>query len=111
MIVRTFSWDFYHRNLLEVAEWRDLLEGTGFTVVTIKHFQPDWFTFWFRMLRLAGTRGFGSYIPSVRDLIWSRCHSRLVHMVRRSVEETECGGNIFFIAQKVKADGSTAIGE
>jgi len=93
--------DFYHRNLLETEEWEALLTKNGFSVVSIRHFQPDWFSFYYWMLRFLGRRGFGRFIPSIRERVWRIRGNRLVDMVRRSISETtKGGGNIFVIAKK-----------
>jgi SAM-dependent methyltransferase len=93
--------DFYHRNLLEVEEWRALLTRNGFSLVSIRHFQPDWFSFYYWMLRFLGQRGLGRFVPSIRERVWRIRGERLVEMVRRSISETtKCGGNIFVIAKK-----------
>lgn len=47
----------FHINLLEVPEWTKFLEDAGFQIMTQEEFQPDWFTFWFRMFRFFGDRG------------------------------------------------------
>jgi SAM-dependent methyltransferase len=93
--------DFYHRNLLEVEEWQSLLTKNGFSVVSIRHFQPDWFSFYYWMLRFLGRRGLGRFIPSIRERVWRVRGNQLVGMVRRSISETaKLGGNIFVIAKK-----------
>lgn len=93
--------DFYHRNLLEVEEWKPLLAKNGFSVVSIRHFQPDWFSFYYWMFRFLGRRGLGRLIPSIRERVWRIGGKRLVEMVRCSISETtERGGNIFVIAKK-----------
>jgi SAM-dependent methyltransferase len=94
--------DFYHRNLLEVADWESLLKRNGLSIVSIRHFQPDWFSFYYWMLRFLGRRGLGRFVPSIRERVWRFRGKRLVEMVRRSISETaEGGGNIFVIARKL----------
>jgi SAM-dependent methyltransferase len=94
--------DFYHRNLLEVEEWQSLLTKNGFSIVSIRHFQPDWFSFYYWMLRFLGRRGLGRFIPSIRERVWRIRGKRLVEMVRCSISETtKRGGNIFVIAKKI----------
>jgi SAM-dependent methyltransferase len=94
--------DFYHRNLLEAEEWEALLIKNGFFVVSIRHFQPDWFSFYYWMLRFLGRRGLGRFIPSIRERVWRVRGNRLVEMVRRSISGSgNQGGNIFVIARKL----------
>jgi SAM-dependent methyltransferase len=95
-----YNSESYHRNLLEAEEWSVILVRTGFAVKRIIHFQPDWFTFWFRMFRLLGDRGLSMFIPGVRERLWQRYRLRLVEMVRRSINETQVGCNIFVVARK-----------
>lgn len=95
--------EYHHWNLLDVEDWEKRLHAHGFSVDLVKSYQPDWFTFWYRMFRLAGNRGLGRFMPTIRTRIWNRFQVRLVEMVRRSVHETQKGANIFVIARKVAA--------
>lgn len=92
--------EYHHWNLLDVEDWEKRLHAHGFSVDLMKPYQPDWFTFWYRMFRLVGDRGLGRFIPTIRTRIWNRFQVRLVEMVRRSVHETQKGANIFVIARK-----------
>lgn len=98
---RRFNYDAFHRNLFEVDEWRDLLQQHGFSVITLKPFQPERFTFWFRMSRLVGSRfGLAILFPHIQERLWTRFNSQIVGMVRESINNTVTGGNIFVIAKK-----------
>jgi ubiquinone/menaquinone biosynthesis C-methylase UbiE len=90
----------YHRNLFEAEEWRCMLERHGFTIFRLMQFQPDWFTFWFRMFRLLGDKGLNMFIPGIREIAWRRYKLQLVNMVRDSIKETTVGNNIFVVARK-----------
>jgi len=90
----------FHRNLLEPDEWKHLLYKSGFEVVLVQSYQPDWFTFWYRMLRLLGRRGLPAIFPGITDIVWKICRSELVEMVRKSISETTTGGNILVVARK-----------
>jgi hypothetical protein len=93
--------DFYHRNLLEAEEWEALLKKNELVVESIGHFQPDWFSYHYWMLRFLGQRGVGRFIPSIRERVWRRRGSRLVEMVRESISDPGArGGNIFVVAKK-----------
>lgn len=98
---RRINMDFYHRNLLEVDEWKQLLKESGFSITNLRQYQPDWFTFWFRMFRLFGNRGLGVLFPDIRDMVWRRYESKILEMVRLSIDQTAVGSNIFVVAQKV----------
>lgn len=89
-----------HHNLLSPDEWRHLLARHGFVVEVSKPYQPDWFTYWYRMFRLVGRRGLGFLFPSLDEKIWRRFGSRLIHMVRTSIKSTSAGGNIFIVCRK-----------
>lgn len=95
--------EYHHWNLLDVEDWQKRLHAHGFSIDLLKPYQPDWFTFWYRMFRLAGNRGLGRFIPTLRTRIWNRFHPRLIGMVRRSIHETQNGANVFVIARKVAA--------
>ena len=90
----------FHRNLLEPDEWKRLLHKVGFEVVSVQPYQPDWFTFWYRMLRLFGKRGLPAIFPGIADLVWKMYGAELVEMVRKSISETTIGGNILVVARK-----------
>ncbi|MBI3994704.1 MAG: class I SAM-dependent methyltransferase [Nitrospirae bacterium] len=95
--------EYHHWNLLDAEDWEKRLRAHGFSIDLLKPYQPDWFTFWYRMFRLAGDRGLGRFFPTIRSRIWRRFHSRLIGMVRRSIQETRNGANIFVIARKEPA--------
>jgi SAM-dependent methyltransferase len=88
-----------HRNLLEADEWVRRLEAIGLIPETIRHYQPDWFTFWYRMLRLLGPRGLGR-VPALRTASWHVLGPRLIAMVRESIADTTDGANLFMVARK-----------
>jgi SAM-dependent methyltransferase len=91
--------EYHHRNLLAPEEWADRLGRHGFRVIELTRYQPDWFTFWYRALRVFGDRGLGRVVPDVRRRVWRRCGPRLVRMVRRSIDATASGGSAFVIAR------------
>lgn len=93
--------DYFHRNLLEIDAWRSLLDKHGLAVVSIHQYQPVWFSFYYWMFRFLGRRGLGRVYPNIREHVWRRSKTRIVHMVRRSIgNSTAIGGNIFVIARK-----------
>lgn len=92
--------EYCHRNLLRLEQWRALLEDHGFSIMVLDQFQPDWFTFWFRMFRFLGNRGLGRIVPGIGTKVWESHKTRLVDMVHKSVNDTESGANIFVIAKK-----------
>jgi SAM-dependent methyltransferase len=100
---RQVNADYFHRNLLEVDEWRNLLARHGLALVSICEYQPAWFSFYYMMFRFFGNRVLGRVIPNIRSVVWRRHKERLVDMVRRSTDGTvRSGGNLFAIAQKVR---------
>jgi hypothetical protein len=74
--------------------------GYGFEIGHIILFQPAKFTFWFRMCQLIGRRGLTLFIPKINKIIWMRFRPFWLHLVKDSIDHTQCGGNIFVIAQK-----------
>ena len=88
-----------HRNLLEEAEWLTRLAHHGFRPLVVQQYQPDWFTFWYRMLRFLGPRALGR-APGIQQAVWGVCGARLVEMVRRSIHETDRGANVFVVAER-----------
>jgi SAM-dependent methyltransferase len=92
--------EYHHKNLLSADDWKSLIEHHGFTIVVLKQFQPDWFTFWYRMFRLIGERGLGRIIPDIGVRIWTKYHLDIIDMIRMSVSETKKGANIFVIVRK-----------
>jgi SAM-dependent methyltransferase len=91
-----------HRNLFEATEWVRRVERCGFAAEVVRHYQPDWFTYWYRMLRLVGPRGLGM-IPGAQAACWRACGTRLVAMVRESITTTADGANVFILARKQAA--------
>lgn len=91
---------YYHRNLMTVDGWKKRLEDVGFTIELVRHYQPDWFTYGYRMLRLAGQNAFGRIIPRLHDRLWGRCRRRLLGWVRKSLAQTTEGANVFIIARR-----------
>lgn len=89
-----------HHNLLSQGEWQRLLARHGFVVEVSKPYQPDGFTYWYRMLRLVGRRGLGILFRSLDERIWKTFGGRLVDMVRASVNSTSAGGNLFIVCRK-----------
>lgn len=93
--------DYYHRNLLEISEWQSLLAKHGLVVVSIRQFQPEWFTFYYWMLRFSGRNALGRLFPNIREKIWQHRGDSLVAMVKDSIGgNTARGGNIFVMAKK-----------
>jgi SAM-dependent methyltransferase len=90
----------YHRNLLTEAQWREELKRAGFGVDLVIHYQPDWFTFWYRFHRFSGPRAFGRLVRNLNDKLWRRYRERYVDAVRESISRTVDGGNIFVVARK-----------
>jgi len=90
---------YYHRNLFSPGEWRARLEAAGFEIEELRPFQPEKFTFWYRMFRLFGRKGLGRLIPDPAAKLWRVCRRGLVRMVRQSIERTTEGANIFVIAR------------
>ena len=88
-----------HHNLLHESEWLARLETHGLRPVVVRQYQPDWFTFWYRMLRLLGPRGLGR-IPGAQELFWRQRGRRLVEMVRTSITSTTLGANLFVLAER-----------
>jgi SAM-dependent methyltransferase len=96
--------DCYHRNLLELAQWRTLLRKHGLEITSLRTYQPDWFTFYYWMFRFFGNRGLGRFFPTIRQRILRRHGTRIVGMIRSSIGGTdECGGNALVVARKLPA--------
>ena len=100
-VARQLNWESFHRNLFEPYYWQELLSKKGFAVEKIVHFQPAYFTFWHRMCRLSGKRGFAMFIPSINKIVWEKFRTHWVELVRDSVLHTQNGGNIFVVARKL----------
>ncbi|MEQ1855566.1 MAG: class I SAM-dependent methyltransferase [Longimicrobiales bacterium] len=88
-----------HRNMMTRAEWLERLERVGFSPSVVREYQPDWFTYWYRMLRLLGPRGLGR-VPGVQAACWRLWGGRWADMVRSSISETEDGACLFVIAER-----------
>jgi hypothetical protein len=67
--------------------------------VLVREYQPEKFTFWYRMLRLCGPRGLGA-IPYVQPLLWRLLGPTWVEMVRASISRTTEGANVFVVARR-----------
>jgi SAM-dependent methyltransferase len=92
--------EYWHRNLLTEQQWSELLHKTGFEVKSIHPYQPDWFTFWYRMYRFFGNRGLGRFIPNIRQRVWTLFHKKIVRMIEESISTQAPGSNIFVFAEK-----------
>jgi len=92
--------EYRHHNLFEPHEWLERLEQRGFRICHSQQYQPDWYTFWYRMFRLLGQRGLGRFLPGIQRAAWLRYRDRLVRMVRESIEQTPEGGSLFVIAER-----------
>ncbi len=92
--------EYYHRNLLSIGDWTGLLNYHGFSLNLAKQYQPDWFTFWYRMFRFFGERGLGRLSPKIRETVWKRYNSTIIYMVKSSITVAENGANVFVIARK-----------
>lgn len=91
---------YWHRNLWTEQHWREVLQAAGFTLVEVRRFQPSWFTFHYRMLRLAGRRAFGRFLPSLSERLWRRYRTSYVAMVRASLQNPADGSNLYVVARK-----------
>jgi SAM-dependent methyltransferase len=90
-----------HCNLLTESEWRKRLKDYGFTVDLVIHYQPDWYTFWYRFHRLSGPRALGRFIADLDVKLWNRYRHRYLAAVRESIEQTSDGANIFVNARRL----------
>ena len=98
---RQVNADYFHRNLLESERWQEVLARNGLQVLSIRAYQPAWFTFYYMMLRFFGNRILGRIIPNIRRKVWQRYGRRMIEMVRKSISDgTASGGNIFIVAKK-----------
>jgi SAM-dependent methyltransferase len=97
---RSVNKESYHRNLFGESEWRRALTAAGFAVDLVVHYQPDWFTFWYRFHRLSGPRALGRIIPDLDRKLWNRMREKYLTAVRESIERTLSGANIFVIAHR-----------
>jgi SAM-dependent methyltransferase len=89
-----------HHNLFGADEWCARLRAHGLEPVLVQHYQPDWFTYWYRMFRLVGDRGLGHFVPGLRRRIWERRQGRLMAMVRDSIRPRTDGANVFVVARR-----------
>lgn len=90
----------FHRNLLTEPQWRAALSSAGFAADLVIHYQPDWYTFWYRFHRLSGPRALGRVIPNLDRKLWRGLRSRYLKALRASIETTSDGANIFVIAHR-----------
>ncbi|MBF0472172.1 MAG: class I SAM-dependent methyltransferase [Nitrospirae bacterium] len=88
----------YHRNLFDADWWTNTLHKHGFKIVTIKHYQPDWFTFYYWMSRFIDKVGLIS--NELKMKIWEKCKDSAIKMIKTSIKDTNEGANIFIIARK-----------
>jgi SAM-dependent methyltransferase len=94
--------DCYHRNLLEIPEWEALLRANHLTVVSLRPYQPDWFTFYYWTFRFFGNRGFGRFFPNIRHAILKKYRTEFLDMISSSIGVGhETGGNILVVARKL----------
>jgi SAM-dependent methyltransferase len=94
-----------HRNLKSASEWIRCLSMHGLETEVMIEYQPDWMTFWYRMLRFCGPRGLGR-IPGFQDMCWRLWLGTWVRMVRRSISGVRNGANVFILARKREPTGA-----
>lgn len=92
--------EYWHRNLLSEEQWTSLLEQNGLVIKKLHSYQPDWFTFWYRMYRFFGNKGLGRLIPGIRRKIWSLFHRDIIRMVEQSISMKGRGSNVLIWAEK-----------
>ena len=93
--------EYFHRNLLEPDEWKQLIERHGLSVELLQEYQPRRFTFWYYMLRLLGKRGLGFILPDINRRVWRRYGERMVSAVEQSIYASQSdGANVCIIAKK-----------
>lgn len=86
---------FYHRHLLEEAQWIKLLQDMGFTIVNFQPYQPYWFTIMYRLINSFGLwKIMGLKMPPhfLKRLF--------IKIIKNSTFKTKKGGNIFVVAEK-----------
>ncbi len=94
--------DCFHRNLLEIADWEALLRKHRLEIVSLRTYQPDWFTFYYWTFRFFGNRGLGRFFPKIRESIFRRYQKGLIGMIRSSIGGTnDSGGNVMVVARKL----------
>lgn len=89
---------WFHRNLYDENKWENLLNEHNFSIISLKHYQPDWFTLYYWIYRFL-EKSFSFYLP-FKHILWNRSKKRIIDQVRNSIEHTDVGGNIFVIALK-----------
>src|SRR3569833_2123254 len=98
---RQVNADYYHRNLMEVSDWRALLAKHDLSIVQVQEYQPAWFSYYYMMFRFLGNRALGRFFPNIRQSVWNKHSAKLADMVRRSIDGTvRQGGNICVVAEK-----------
>ena len=97
---RVVNKESFHRNLFGETQWREVLSTAGFATDLVLHYQPDWFTFWYRFHRLSGPKALGRIIPDLDRKLWNRMETKYLAAVRESIESTTSGANIFVIAHR-----------
>jgi SAM-dependent methyltransferase len=87
---------FVHRNLLPAEEWERRLKNVGFSLEQMHFYQPEWFTFLYRVLNTRLAR-YGART----GLQYSKLGlSSAAKVVERSIGSATDGGNIFVIARR-----------
>lgn len=93
--------EYFHRNLLEPSEWKQLVERHGLSVEMLQEYQPRRFTFWYYMLRFLGKRGLGFIVPGINARVWRRYGERMVSAVKQSISVPQPdGANVCIVAKK-----------
>jgi SAM-dependent methyltransferase len=100
---RDLNAEYHHWNLLEPAQWGDKLHGAGFEVLETLPYQTSEFTFWYVLLRYAGSRrGLGRVLPGLNRALWSLFGTRLVSLLRASLAgDVKDGANLYILARRV----------
>jgi len=96
---RRVNREHHHRHLFEVEEWLGILENHGFEPFVKTQYQSAEFTFWYRILRIAGKRGLGAS-SRIQNWLWNMAKPKMVELVRSSVRGVSDGANVFIVARK-----------
>ncbi len=91
--------EFYHRHLLSIEDWTDLLAKNHFKITEIIYYQPIFITFLYRLL---DSKFIGRICKFVIIKFWFITRRLLIKLIRHSIHIHSNGSNVMLIMKKMR---------
>jgi SAM-dependent methyltransferase len=91
---------YRHYNLLDIAQWKDLLERNGLRVLEVRYYQPDWATFLSIFFLLLNRKACKVFFKDTGKAI-NRLRPFLIKIIKDSISIRQSGSTVLIMAQKI----------